>query len=247
MNDEKHLVLNTLVRELSEVCRDRLLEEKWVVAPSRRAGNDWLLAVARTGQPVVNGHVKTIENLALNLASQHIAQDKRELITVRQGALLIDQVIRKLRKPEQGYLWRIAPSVRLAETVYRAIDAMRRAGLGAGDLNADCFEVPEKGRELKEILREYLAALDRRRWIDRAGVLHMAIERLRSDPAALDEGVLVLIPESIDVTGLERQLLDALPAQRRIDLQVDHVGRSADDESLAPRGRAVAASDSFPQ
>ena len=155
------------------------------------------------------------------------------LITARQGALLIDRVIRKLRKPGKGYLWRITPSVRLAESVYRAIDALRRAGLGAGDLNADYFEVPEKGRELREILRDYLAALDRRRWIDRAGVLHMAIERLRTDSDALDAGVLVLIPESIDVTGLERQLLDALPADRRIDLHVDHLGQSPDDESVA--------------
>ena len=75
MSDEKPMIVNTLVRELSEVCRDRLLDEKWVIAPSRRAGNDWLLAVARTGQPVVNGHVKTIENLALNLAGQPIAQE----------------------------------------------------------------------------------------------------------------------------------------------------------------------------
>jgi RecB family exonuclease len=233
MSDEKPMIVNTLVRELSEICRDRLLDEKWVIAPSLRAGNDWLLAVARTGQPVVNGHVKTIANLALNLAAEPLAQDRRELITARQGSLLIDRVIRKLRKPVQGYLWRITPSVRLAETVYRAIDAMRRAGLGAGDMNAECFEVPEKGRELKEILRDYLAALDRRRWIDRAGVLRIAIERLRTDPAALEKGVVVLIPESIDVTGLERQLLDAVPAQRRIDLHVDHFGQSADDESMA--------------
>ena len=226
------MTANILINELGALCSKHLLDEKWIVAPSRRAGNDWLLAVARTGQPVVNGHVTTIENLALNLAGQHIAEEERELITVRQGALLIDRVIRKLRKPGQGYLWRITPSVRLAETVYRAVEAMRRAGLGAGDLRGDCFEVPEKGRELKEIMREYLAALDRRNWIDRAGMLHMAIERLRRDSAAIDKNVLVLVPEGIDVTGLERQLLDALPADRRIDLHVDRPGPTSDQAAL---------------
>src|ERR1017187_8489510 len=54
------MMANVLIKELSNVCRDRLLDEKWVVAPSLRAGHEWLAAVARAGQPVVNGHVKTV-------------------------------------------------------------------------------------------------------------------------------------------------------------------------------------------
>ena len=102
MSGETHAIANRLIRELSDTCRDRLLDEKWVIAPSRRAGNDWLLAVARTGQPVINGHVKTIENLALHLAAQPIAQEKRELITARQGAIVIDRVIRKRASRGRG-------------------------------------------------------------------------------------------------------------------------------------------------
>ena len=36
MSDETHAAVNTLVKELSAVCRDRLLDEKWVIAPSLR-------------------------------------------------------------------------------------------------------------------------------------------------------------------------------------------------------------------
>ena len=87
----------------------------------------WLL---RTGQPVVNGHVKTVRKLALDLAGPLMAERQLELISAQQGSLLIDRVMRRLRKPEDGYLWRLSPSVRLAETVFRAVEALRLAGLG---------------------------------------------------------------------------------------------------------------------
>jgi RecB family exonuclease len=225
--------VSTLVRELSAVCRDRLLDEKWVIAPSLRAGNDWLLAVVRGGQPVVNGHAKTVARLALDLASPIIAEEKLTLLASRQGALLIDRVLRKLRKRGQGYLSRIAPSVRLAEAVFKAVDAMRLAGLGPGDLRNDQFEVPEKGRELREILGAFVAELYRRKWVDRAGVLERAIKRIESDANALAANVIVLIPESAEAAGLEARLLAALPERQRARLRVDEAGTREPGEGEA--------------
>jgi ATP-dependent helicase/nuclease subunit B len=224
MGDEMHMIANTLVKEMSEVCRGHLLDEKWLIAPSLRAGNDWLLAVVRAGQPVVNGHARTVAKLALDLAGPVFAEEKLTLITGRQGVLLIDRVIRNLRKRGQGYLSRISPSVRLAEAVFRAVDAFRRAGLGPSDLRDGQFEVPEKGRELREILRGYVAELDHGKWIDRAGVLERAIERLETDSNALAANVIVLVPENAEAAGLEGRLLAALPEVRRKLLRVDHAG-----------------------
>ena len=34
--------MNTLASELATVCRDHLLSEKWLIAPSRRVGHQWL-------------------------------------------------------------------------------------------------------------------------------------------------------------------------------------------------------------
>ena len=187
------------------------------------------------GQPVVNGHVKTVRKLALDLAGPILAERQLELISAQQGSLLIDRVMRRLRKPEDGYLWRLSPSVRLAETVFRAVEALRLAGLRPDDLDVDCFEVDIKGHEIGAILSEYVNELDQRNWIDRAGVLRLAIERLSSDARALAEDVLVLLPEDFDVSGMESQLLAALPAKQRIRLRVDQPGSlpAAEKESLA--------------
>ena len=181
MASTTNIVMNVLIRELSKVCRDHLLDEKWVLAPSLRAGHEWLVAVARAGQPVVNGHVKTLVKLALDLAGPLMAERELELISSQQGSLLVDRVMQRLRKPGDGYLWRLSPSVRLAETVFKAVDALRLAGLDSDDLQVDRFEVDVKGREIQEILSEYVKELDQRNWVDRAGVLRLAIERLRSD------------------------------------------------------------------
>src|SRR5262249_2936718 len=39
---------------------------------------------------------------------------------------------------------------------------------------------------------------------------------------AVPPGALLLVPEHLDLSGLERQLLDAWPAQQRADAPVDH-------------------------
>ena len=75
-----------------------------------------------------------------------------ELVSARGGALLIDRIIRRLRKPAAGYLWQLPPSTGLAETVYVAIDAVRCAGLEAKQLRPENFEVGLKGQELATVL-----------------------------------------------------------------------------------------------
>ena len=43
--------MNRLTTALSDLCRRHLLTEKWLLAPSLRAGHQWLVAVTRGGQP----------------------------------------------------------------------------------------------------------------------------------------------------------------------------------------------------
>ena len=217
--------MNCLSRALSDVCRSHLLAEKWLLAPSLRAGHQWLAVVARCGQPVVNCHVKTLTNLAMELAGPAMAAAGVELVSARGGAVLTDRIIRRLREPAAGYLWQLPPSAALAHAVYLAIDAVRRAGLEARQLRPEQFEVGTKGQELAAVLREYVVELQQRKGVDRAEVLRMAITRLREDPMALPRDLLVLLPADLDCTGLERGLLDAMPSERRQTLAVDQLGR----------------------
>ena len=120
LSDEKSMMANVLVSELSKVCREQLLDEKWLVAPrSAPAMNGWS-AVARDGQPVVNAHVQTVMKLALALAAPYVADKKLELISRHQGTLIVEQVMRRLQKPGR-ILWKLPPSERLAATVFNAL------------------------------------------------------------------------------------------------------------------------------
>jgi hypothetical protein len=225
--------MNTMIRALAQICRDHLLVEKWLMAPSLRAGHQWLVAVTRSGQPVVNCRVKTLPRMALELAAPAMAAAKVELISGRGGALLIDRIIRRLRNPASGYLWQLPPTVGLSQTVYRAIDAMRKAGLEDRNLRPESFEVGLKGKELAAIMQEYVEELEKRKWVDGAEVLRMAITRLRKDATALPGDLLMLLPEDLDCLGLERTLLETLPGERRHTLPVDQAGRSPGEEDGA--------------
>ena len=90
--------------------------------------------------------------------------------------------------------------------MYAAIDTMRRAGLEAKQLRPEHFEVGLKGQELAAVLEEYIEELRLRKWVDRAEVLRMAIIRLRQDTTALPVDLLVLVPEDLNCTGLERRI-----------------------------------------
>ena len=111
-------------------------------------------------------------------------------------------------------------------------------GLNSQDLHVDYFEVPDKGHELKEIYSAYLKALEAGKWIDRAGALQLAVRRLESDREALPRDLILLVPEDIDVSGLESQLLAAMPEDQVIRLRVDQPGSAleADSESLSDIG-----------
>ena len=144
--------MNHFTRVLSQICHDRLIDEKWLIAPSLRVGHQWLLTVTRNGQPVVNCHVKTITSVALELAGPEMAASGVELVSRRGGEMVIDQILQRVRQPGVGYLWQLPPSAGLTRAIYAAVEALRVAGLKADELPHDRFEVSVKGRELAEVL-----------------------------------------------------------------------------------------------
>ena len=60
-------------------------------------------------------------------------------------------------------------------------------------------------------------------------MLQMAKARLKKDRSALAEDVLILIPEDLELTALERELLDALPKEKLLVVGVDQPLTVPDD------------------
>ncbi|MBI4603250.1 MAG: PD-(D/E)XK nuclease family protein [Planctomycetes bacterium] len=209
-----------IVAALAGFCRERLLEEKWLLAPSRRVGAQWLDQVARAGQPAVNVRLKTLRSLAIELAALDLARSGLTLLPDRAAGLLLGAVFAE-RRERLEYLSRIEPGPRAAESLYRSVRALRFAGLDPERLEAGSFEVGEKGKELAALLEEYARRLRSKRWADPADVLRIAAERLHRDGGALPQGALLLVPAGLAARGLEKALVEAVPPRSRVELPVD--------------------------
>ena len=51
-------------------------------------------------------------------------------------------------------------------------------------------------------------------WRTMPRVLRMGRNRLKTDPSVLAEDVLILVPDDLELTALERELLDSLPREK---------------------------------
>lgn len=146
--------MNRLTQSLADVCRQHLLAEKWLVAPSLRVGHQWLETVARGGQPAVNVHIKTVKSLAIDLAAPEMASRGVTLVTNRASALLIDRVIRNLHGGQLQYLASVEPSAGVAATLLSTIDAVRMSGLDVTTLALDEFEARINDITMRRIIAE---------------------------------------------------------------------------------------------
>ncbi len=218
--------LNSLTTALRDICRDRVLEEKWLLAPSLRVGFQWLDSVARSGQPVLNVRVKTLQHVVLELSATKM--DRRGLAFLRGVRLevLVDRLFERLRARGGGYTTGLAPSPGLTKTLTHAIRDLRLAGLKSGSLKVGAFEVARKGKEIKRLLEEYEKALEAERLADYAVLLRLARERLEGNPGEIAEETLVLVPEDVaeDLCLLETAFLERIPEKQRINLPVDQPG-----------------------
>ena len=204
--------MNRLTRSLAQVCRDNVLGEKWLVAPSYRIGNQWLETVARSGAPVVNVRVKPLRSLAVALAGPEMAKQGVELLHHEAGPVLADRTWARGASGMAGYLSRLEPGPSLARTLYATLNDLRLAGLAPTGVDATQFEVPEKGREIVRLLEAWNRVLEENGYVDHAGVLVMAAARLKADPDCLPAGITLLLPGDAESNRLEQGLLDAFRA-----------------------------------
>ena len=218
--------LNRLTGALAESCRKHLLREKWLLAPSYRVGQQWLDAVARSGQPVVNVRLKTLPALALELAGPSLARDDLKPLSPLGRLAVVGCLLRRQRKRRstESYLGSLPDSLAFVQQMAATLRDLRLAGLGPDDLDCGRYEAAQKGRELINLFRAYQDTLRQRRLADEADVLRRAASGEFSSDA------LVLAPEDLELTALERALLDTIPRQQRIDLPVDPPSERRVDE-----------------
>ena len=199
--------MNALIRHLADVCRAHRLDEKWLIAPSRRIAHQWLDQVTRAGVPVVNVRVQTTRTVALELLRPALATGEIRLVTPAARRLAVAEAWHQAMQAD-GYLGQARLTPRLLALAEGTLGDLRMASLGPQALSADRFEEAQKGRELKALLGAYQAQLKRLHLIDHADAMRLAV-------ASLGErvpDVLLILPTDLDrsLTVLERAPMDTV-------------------------------------
>jgi len=220
--------MNVLLKNISAWCREHILDEKWLLAPSLRAGGQWLESVARDGQPLLNLRVKTFKSVVLELAGPELAARELKLLSPSAGEILADRAWGRLAsgKTRLKYLAALQPGRSLPRVLYQTLNALRLAGLGPNELRPRNFEVGEKAADLAKLLEAYMDLLRAERRADYAQATAFAREELAKNPANFAQGVTLLIPGDLgrSLRPAEKELLEAIPEERRIALAVDEPG-----------------------
>ncbi len=216
---------NILVQSIAEVVEKHPVDEKWLICPHLRAGQQWLDAVARGGTPVANTRPRTLRGVAMELAGPVLAREELELSSSLVEQMVLDSVWTRMHgKGESGYLSALEPSLELSEAMHRTLCDLRLAEASLDALESPELEVPEKGRELRTIEESYEKALTERGFVDYAEALRIAMDVL--DDEGLPPEVYVLLPpvNEDEYMPLERRMLNAMPPERVRDLEVDRPG-----------------------
>ncbi len=212
--------LNTFLKALAKVCEENLLAPKWVIAPNRRVGYQWLDAVTRAMGKVFNARVTTLNRLALALSAKRMTEKGVATLRTRESEAIVAGLLVELAAKGKGYISQLRLSLSLVSGIHSTLNDLRLSGVKAKDLVASRFETPEKAAEISFILKEYERELEKRALVDRAGVLNMAREALVKGEG-LRQGTLVIIPTDMELKGLARKLWEAIPAEARVELPVD--------------------------
>ncbi len=230
-NSNRALEQNRLILALSEICREDLVTEKWLIAPSLRVGQQWLDRVALSGQPVLNARIKTFKVLAIELAAREMALSGLSLVSNTPALVMLDRILDELGKKSTAYFSSLPRSFRLCSTVLSAITSLRLAGIDTERLDPTCFEEPSKAEDLTYILEEYVNALHRRNLVDYAEALKISARTLSQGSSQLAPNSILLIPVDVDLSALERKLLKNFPRDKIRYLPVDKPASQEEDLS----------------
>ncbi|MBN1256217.1 MAG: hypothetical protein JXA52_00775, partial [Planctomycetes bacterium] len=213
--------LNHFLTNLRAFCAGEKVARKLLLAPSRRIGRQWLEAITRSGQPVLNLQMDELRYIIIQEVSPELARQGLTLIRRRQRELLLDRLFTHQRSSKDSYFFPVNAGQGMTQLLGRVIQDLRLAGIASP--NQAAFEVETKGSEITALLTAYKTELTRLKLVDYADVLQIAKEMLQSGSVRQLHKTIVLLPEDLagNFSKLEEDFWSALPEQNRRIIQVD--------------------------
>ena len=188
------------------------LREKLLLAPSHRAGRQWLDRAAAIAGGFANVRAITLRRFVLDMAEPALRRRGLRPPSAEEKIRLVGTAIGELaaERRDTGYFTRLPPSLNLAETLLFSLEELEGAMIRGGAGLARKITPPEKAEELAGLVRKYRAALGKAK-LAGVGDIHTAAMAALAEPEC---GVpLLLVPDSIreDCTAAEQIFLAAWP------------------------------------
>lgn len=228
-------MMSGLLDTLQSICQENVLREKWLLVKNFRAGNQWIDAIAARGVPVVNLRLHTIRTLLMDLVRGQPFISSRRLVSSNAGMYLIDRIWKRVKQKENGYITTLPPTPMLFRSMYRTIQTLRLVGISNFDQQKITISNSVKHKEIGQFLSEYQRLLEENRWVDYPMLLDRAIHTQRINQNLFPPHVLLLIPETLELIGLENRLLQCAPPSQVVRLPIDRPDPTAVSSILFDR------------
>jgi RecB family exonuclease len=178
-----------------------------LVVPSRLLGARFRAAIARALHGIAGLHVLTLPDLAERIAAAPLALAGRRPLPPVADRFLLDRAIRTAIPTEGGYFSGVATARNFPAALLRTLLDVKRAGLGAADLEA-AFPDSAKVREVAACQRALDAELRRHAYHDASDLLAEATRLVAAEPGRL-AATAVLVAGFVELNRLESGLLEA--------------------------------------
>ena len=200
--------MKPLFERLSRVCAEYPLRKKVLVMPSISAGSALMQSYGLAGHPSMNVHIHTVPGMALDQTAARLRrQGLRPLPDLLAARLVQEIMLELLNNHTLCYFHTLQVSPGIARAVWNALQELKEAGYQPDHITEDKFVNPLKARDIRRIFSSYQAKLLDTGFIDRPGLLQLALQEPgRPSPP----GEIILIPANLEVTSLEREFLSRL-------------------------------------
>lgn len=209
--------MTVLMEQLEAAMREPSSAPRWIIAPTRIIGQQWLDRVTMAGGFTLNVHVKTLRSIALDLAAPAIVEGGLAMLGQHTGTAIVSEAWSQATEQLSGdeHFRRLSVTPGLVNAWWRLVDELRDANLSPDDVKSRLrSHHAAKASEISALLHAYESLLETHRLIDHAGLTRLAINALESTP--LENELEVFIPRSITERRSERRLLDRMGSARLV-------------------------------
>ena len=201
--------MNKTIKILSGLCEKCRFEEKLLFVPSYSIGHQIGEFLAKTGVSWINLRTTTVSGYAQELISLDLNKDKIRLIDSHERLVIIEKLYRSDEELRDSdcYFEGASEVPGILKCLANTVHEMRMAGLSHNGLDEEAFIIKKKGRELKRLLFVYERFLEENRLIDHAGLIRMAIDKIKKGEKSLQKAQKIMVLSDFPLTNLEKELI----------------------------------------